>query len=101
YRARFLHCDFSPGNIIITVDGKGLLIDWDLSKLLAGKSETPRHAMQTMHPKFQLFNGTWQFMSARLVARLDGVHSFQDDLKLTIYVLLYMILMYSETSDRD
>lgn len=40
-------------------------------------------------------------MSARLVARLDGVHSFQDDLKLTIYVLLYMILMYSETSDRD
>ena len=40
-------------------------------------------------------------MSARLVARLDGVHSFQDDLESTIYVLLWMILMYSETSDRD
>ncbi|KAF8219912.1 hypothetical protein L208DRAFT_1336789, partial [Tricholoma matsutake] len=98
YRARFLHRDFSPGNIIITMDGKGLLIDWDLSKLLAGKSETPRHATCA---KFQLFIGTWQFMSARLVARLDGVHSFQDDLESTIYMLLYMILMYSETSDRD
>ncbi|KAF8219188.1 hypothetical protein L208DRAFT_1089104, partial [Tricholoma matsutake] len=91
-RAGFLHRDFSPGNIIITVDGKGLLIDWDLSKLLAGKSETPRCNMNC---------GTWQFMSARLVARLDGVHSFQDDLKLTIYMLLWLILMYSETSDRD
>jgi len=40
-------------------------------------------------------------MSARLVARLDGVHSFQDDLESTIYVLLWMILMYSETSNRD
>ncbi|KAF8225379.1 hypothetical protein L208DRAFT_1306527, partial [Tricholoma matsutake] len=54
YRAGFLHCNFSPGNIIITVDGKGLLINWDLSKLLAGKSETPRHTMRTMHAKFQL-----------------------------------------------
>ncbi|KAF8232085.1 hypothetical protein L208DRAFT_1091706, partial [Tricholoma matsutake] len=99
-RARFLHRNFSPGNIIITMDGKGLLIDWDLSKLLARKSETPRHATRTMHAKFQLF-GTWQFMSARLVAQLDGVHSFQYDLESTIYVLLWMILMYSETSDRD
>ena len=40
-------------------------------------------------------------MSTRLVAQLDGVHSFQDDLESTIYVLLWMILMYSETSDRD
>jgi len=55
YRAGFLHHDFSPGNIIITVDGKGLLIDWDLSKLLAGKLETPRCAMQTMHARFKLF----------------------------------------------
>jgi RIO-like serine/threonine protein kinase len=55
YRAGFLHRDFSPGNVIITVDGKGLLIDWDLSKLLAGKSETPRRATRTVRAKFQLF----------------------------------------------
>jgi hypothetical protein len=30
-----------------------------------------------------------------------GPHSFQDDLELIIYVLLWMILMYSETSDGD
>jgi|ERR1700678_796235 hypothetical protein len=40
-------------------------------------------------------------MSARLVAKMDGVHSLQDDLESAIYVLLWMILMYSETSDRD
>lgn len=38
-------------------------------------------------------------MSARLVARMKGPHSFQDDLESSIYVLLWMILMYSETSD--
>jgi len=55
YRAGFLHRDFSPGNIIITVDGKGLLIDWDLSKPLAEKLETPRRATRTVRAKFQLF----------------------------------------------
>jgi RIO-like serine/threonine protein kinase len=28
--AKILHCDISVGNIILTDDGKGLLIDWDL-----------------------------------------------------------------------
>ena len=56
YGAGFLHRDFSPGNIIITVDGKGLLIDWDLSKPLNAKMlETPRHATRTVRAKFQLF----------------------------------------------
>jgi RIO-like serine/threonine protein kinase len=55
YRAGFLHYDFSPGNIIITMDSKGLLINWDLSKKLGGQLETPRCAMQTVHAKFQLF----------------------------------------------
>jgi hypothetical protein len=40
-------------------------------------------------------------MSARLVAGMAGPHSFQDDLKLTVYMLLWMILMHSETPDRD
>jgi serine/threonine protein kinase len=44
YRAGILHRDFSPGNIIITSGGRGLLIDWDMSKPLATKPETPRRA---------------------------------------------------------
>jgi serine/threonine protein kinase len=53
YAAGILHRDFSPGNIIITSDGKGLLIDWDLSKPflskpLSERSETPRCATRTV-----------------------------------------------------
>lgn len=40
-------------------------------------------------------------MSSKLVTGLYGVHNFQDDLESTIYVLLWMVLMYSETSDGD
>jgi RIO-like serine/threonine protein kinase len=32
YRADVIHCDISLGNILITGDGHGLLIDWDLCK---------------------------------------------------------------------
>jgi len=40
-------------------------------------------------------------MSGKLVAGSGGGHTFQDDLESTIYVLLWLILLYSETSDRD
>jgi thiamine kinase-like enzyme len=29
-KAQILHRDISVGNILITTDGRGLLIDWDL-----------------------------------------------------------------------
>jgi hypothetical protein len=40
-------------------------------------------------------------MSARLIGIMDGVqqHNFQDDLESSIYVLLWMTLMYSSCSD--
>ena len=48
WNASILHRDFSPGNIIIVSNGHGLLIDWDLSKPLTMKLETPRRATQTV-----------------------------------------------------
>ena len=49
YCADILHCDLSPGNIIIGPDGKGLLIDWDLSRTFSDvQPQTPRHATRTV-----------------------------------------------------
>ena len=41
--AKVLHRDKSAGNIMITDEGRGLLVDWDLSKLLIteGEAESP------------------------------------------------------------
>jgi serine/threonine protein kinase len=46
--AHILHRDLSPGNIIIDSNGRGLLIDWDLSKPVTGISETPRRITRTV-----------------------------------------------------
>jgi RIO-like serine/threonine protein kinase len=51
YEAGILHRDFSPGNVIITDDGTGRLIDWDLSKPKNTKQATPRRATRTVCPK--------------------------------------------------
>jgi len=46
--AGILHHDFSPGNVIIIKDCCGMLINWDLSKPLSLKPETPRRATRTV-----------------------------------------------------
>jgi hypothetical protein len=48
--------------------------------------------------------GTWQFMSANLIGQMNGqntTHTLQDDLESSLYVLIWMVLMYSETSDKS
>jgi RIO-like serine/threonine protein kinase len=54
YNAKILHRDFSPGNIIIGGDRRGLLIDWDLSKPLSIVPETPRRATRTVRAKIDI-----------------------------------------------
>ncbi|KAH8976970.1 hypothetical protein EDB86DRAFT_2784063, partial [Lactarius hatsudake] len=92
-KAGILHRDLSPGNIIFD-DDRGYLIDWDLSKPVSNQSqlETPRRATRM---------GTWQSMSANLIGQINGVHDFRDDLESSIYIVLGVTLVYSETSDRD
>lgn len=47
--ANILHRDLSPGNILIGPNGKGLLIDWDLSKPCGpGTPEVPRRKTRTV-----------------------------------------------------
>ncbi|KAG2088560.1 uncharacterized protein F5147DRAFT_658678 [Suillus discolor] len=83
--AGVLHRDLSAGNVVIH-KGKGILIDWDLSKLISIKGA--RQVTRT---------GTWQFMSAHLVQNRDARHDVEDDLESSLYVVLWIALMYTET----
>ncbi|KAG1762982.1 hypothetical protein EDD22DRAFT_846735 [Suillus occidentalis] len=83
--AKILHRDLSVGNIVI-YRGKGILIDWDLAKVLT--IQGPRQITRT---------GTWQFMSAHLVKNIKAIHAVEDDLESSLYVVLWTALMYKES----
>ncbi|KAF8839516.1 hypothetical protein BDN67DRAFT_953305 [Paxillus ammoniavirescens] len=86
HKAGILHRDISLGNIIIHF-GKGLLIDWDLAKLVttSGRRQTTR-------------TGTWQFMSVTLLCNPNAAHTFVDDLESSFWVLLWTSLMTIQSS---
>ncbi|KIJ04855.1 hypothetical protein PAXINDRAFT_27092, partial [Paxillus involutus ATCC 200175] len=78
-----LHCDISPGNIILTDDGKGLLIDWELAKKVDENAAKRRER-----------TGTWQFMSALLLRNPGIKHTLQDDIKSFLHVLVWTNIKY-------
>ncbi|KAK7041730.1 hypothetical protein VNI00_009019 [Paramarasmius palmivorus] len=84
-KAGVLHRDISVGNILITNDGEGLLIDWEFSKFI--ESESPRTVERV---------GTWQFMSARILHYRPGEveHVLGDDLESFYHVLCWLVLMH-------
>jgi len=43
--------------------------------------------------------GTWPFMSANLVEDPQATHTFQDDLESSFWLLLWMALMYTPSSE--
>jgi hypothetical protein len=97
--AKILHRDLSVGNIVI-FRGKGILIDWDLAKVLTiqGPRQVTRTVCsfyaQTHCTDFAVAKGTWQFMSAHLVKNIKAIHAVEDDLKSSLYVVLWTALMY-------
>ncbi|KAF8270304.1 hypothetical protein EI94DRAFT_1439202, partial [Lactarius quietus] len=93
YKAGVLHRDISVGNIMI-IDNEneredlrgGMLIDWDLSKLVdPNKSCTPHQYTCT---------GTWQFMAAALIKEANIAHTFVHDLESAFWVVLWMALSF-------
>ena len=55
-KARILHRDISVGNILITGDGSGLLIDWDLSKHVKKLDENPQPRQSERTVSFTLLS---------------------------------------------
>ncbi|KAG6810142.1 hypothetical protein H0H92_013135 [Tricholoma furcatifolium] len=79
-----VHRDISAKNILITMNGRGILNDWDLAK----------HKLQLEKPRRHEITGTWQFMSCLLLRREALVHSIQDDMESFYYVMLYYGLRF-------
>ena len=50
-RTQILHRDVSAGNILITDEGSGILIDWDLSKKVVrdGSAKQRQHSRTVRH----------------------------------------------------
>jgi len=91
FDAHVLYRDISAGNILITYESKGLLIDWNLCvKVIdpdnSNKSVPTRRPDQT---------GTWQFMSAALLQDNDKCNELEDDRESCLHVLTWMALHFT------
>ncbi|KAI5115328.1 hypothetical protein M0805_009203 [Coniferiporia weirii] len=88
YEAGILHRDISIGNIMITHDGRGMLIDWDLAKPV-DEDGGIRYGR----------TGTWQFISAALLQNpRTKQHIYTDDLESFLHVVTYTSMLYTQTN---
>ncbi|KAA1467100.1 hypothetical protein DENSPDRAFT_868861 [Dentipellis sp. KUC8613] len=84
--ADILHRDVSGGNILINEEGRGVLIDWDLSKEV-NAANTARLDWRT---------GTWRFMSIGILRDnpKKTIHEHCDDLESIFWLLVFKVLRY-------
>ncbi|KAI0318543.1 hypothetical protein OF83DRAFT_1115360 [Amylostereum chailletii] len=84
-----LHGDISSENILITDDGHGLLIDWEL-------------AFDASIGRRSCVIGTWQFVSSRRMDDFESTkHLLSDDLESFLHVLTYIIVHHRPTGVRE
>ncbi|KAG7442401.1 uncharacterized protein BT62DRAFT_827419, partial [Guyanagaster necrorhizus] len=81
-RACILHRDISVGNIMITANHRGFLIDWDHCVILSHKSGEKRVGR----------GGKWQFVSAKLLTSFCNVHTIVDNRDSSLWILPYVVL---------
>ncbi|KAF8632530.1 hypothetical protein AX17_004816 [Amanita inopinata Kibby_2008] len=89
YKAHILHYDISARNILITENGGGMLIDWDLCKDM--NEPTTGSGRRS----------TWRFISARLLADPEDnddptpIPDHLDDLESFYHVLIWIALKFA------
>nr|VWP01996.1 Uncharacterized protein [Ganoderma boninense] len=92
-KAGILHRDISVGNILIhPVTRRGILIDWDLSRLRSGLEQGPVEPDRT---------GTWQFRSALSLAFPRKPYRLSDDIESFVHTYRWIVLRFHKTSVPD
>jgi serine/threonine protein kinase len=93
HRAGFLHCDLKPSNILITSDGDGLLLDFNLAHRLGNDlsiggtlpfmaPEQLRHIVSASCEPPQASAATDLFsLGATVYQLLSGIHAFGDPIR--------------------
>ncbi|KAI9442014.1 hypothetical protein BJY52DRAFT_1229263 [Lactarius psammicola] len=91
WKCSILHRDISPNNILLTDCpdfGGGLLIDWDLCKIVDPDDPSSGGARRSTR------TGTWQYMAADLIENPKINQTFVHDIESAFFVLLWMALLY-------
>ncbi|KJA18888.1 hypothetical protein HYPSUDRAFT_44722 [Hypholoma sublateritium FD-334 SS-4] len=99
FKCQILHRDISVGNIVITADGEGILIDWDLCVKFPKRPSSQTEELQApMVARRFARTGTWQFMSSRLLRNRTAIQDYCDDRESALWVLLWIALQYTPTT---
>ncbi|SCZ98111.1 BZ3500_MvSof-1268-A1-R1_Chr3-3g06579 [Microbotryum saponariae] len=84
YRMRILHCDVSPGNIMIGPGGEGVLIDYDVAVFMDGPSGEAARLKR---------RGTFAFRPRHLIQYAGEIlHQPWHDIEQLVYTLFCVVL---------
>ncbi|KAJ7899085.1 hypothetical protein B0H13DRAFT_801033 [Mycena leptocephala] len=108
FMAGVLHRDISAGNVLISEDGPGFLLDFDYSEF----TEDGLVRFNSLHPDFLLeeidkdmkdITGTYPFMSITSLVHMAGMkpgevhkHSSEHDLESFYWLLVWLLLRHAE-----
>ncbi|KAH8099799.1 hypothetical protein BXZ70DRAFT_217858 [Cristinia sonorae] len=91
--ADVLHRDASAGNIMLRLNGEGVLNDWDHAIVLVKTGADGRTPASRR-------TGTWQYLSVGLAKNPAKEHNILDDLESCYWVLLYQGIHYLKSTAR-
>ena len=84
-------------------DSGGMLINWDMAKTQTVSLLYTWSDYLWIWLCWLDLQGTWQFMLAALIAHIftPTTHDFRDDLESSLWVLMWLFLMYSLCMNKD
>ncbi|PBK71308.1 hypothetical protein ARMSODRAFT_933988 [Armillaria solidipes] len=95
-KLQIMHQDISVGNILITEDVNGhlggILVDWNLCQSVDNLTKGSGSVERTIR------QGTWQFISAKLLLDPAAPRTITDELESFLHVLTWVAIMFTPTA---